>query len=283
MSRFVKQHPAISLLLLATALGAVPLALVFAGVLPASFNQLGAVSASAAGIILAAIDGGEKGVRDLLGRVLIWRVNIGWWLYVLLFPAVLTVSALYLAGALSDKGASLAGVGPLYSLAPSLLFLIVFAGLGEEFGWRGFAVPRVQVRHSAFVTSLGIGVLHSLWHTPLFFVEGVSQHDIAQQIGFLPAFLGYTILVTAGAVQSTWIFNNSKGSVLLVAVYHGSLNAWNGYIDIYRGQTAGMYAYTGLMALVSIVIVLVFGTEHLSRTNRRVQAASLPTPALSQV
>jgi len=97
----------------------------------------------------------------------------------------------------------------------------------------------VQVRHSALVTSLGIGILHSLWHTPLFFIEGVSQHEIAQQIGFLPGLLGYSVLVTAGAVQSTWIFNNSKGSVLLVAVYHGALNAWNGYIDIYRGQMAG--------------------------------------------
>jgi len=132
-----------------------------------------------------------------------------------LFPAVLTVSALYLAGALTGRGTSLAGIGPLYSLVPLLLFLIVVAGLGEEFGWRGFAVPRLQVRHSAFVTSLGVGVLHFLWHTPLFFVEGVSQHEIAQQIGLLPAFLGYAILVTAGAVQSTWIFNNSKGSCWL--------------------------------------------------------------------
>lgn len=282
MFRLVKKHPATFLFLLATALGAAPLALVAAGLLPASFNQLGALSASAAGITLAAIDGGKKSVRDLLGRVLIWRVNAGWWLFVLLFPAVLTVGSLYLAGALSGKAASLAGVGPLYSLVPLLLFLIVFAGLGEEFGWRGFAVPRVQVRLSALVTSLGIGILHSLWHTPLFFIEGVSQHEIAQQIGFLPALLGYTVLVTAGAVQSTWIFNNSKGSVLLVAVYHGALNAWNGYIDIYRGQMAGIYTYTGLMALVSIAIVLVFGAENLSLTNRRVQVESSPTPILPQ-
>ncbi len=142
MFRLVKKHPATFLFLLATALGAAPLALVAAGLLPASFNQLGALSASAAGITLAAIDGGKKSVRDLLGRVLIWRVNAGWWLFVLLFPAVLTVGSLYLAGALSGKAASLPGVGPLYSLVPLLLFLIVFAGLGEEFGWRGFAVPR---------------------------------------------------------------------------------------------------------------------------------------------
>jgi len=70
---------------------------------------------------------------------------------------------------------------------------------------------------------------------------------------------------------------------LLVAVYHGSLNAWNGYIDIHRGQTAGIYAYTGLMALVAIVIVLVFGANHLSRTSQRMQAATLPIPASPQV
>jgi CAAX protease family protein len=280
MSRFVREHPATSLFLLATMLGAVPLALVVVGLVPAGFDQLGALSASVAGITLAAIDGGKKSVKDLLARVLIWRVNMGWWLFVLLFPAVLTVGALYLAGALNGNGARLTGVGPLYNVVPLLLFLIVFAGLGEEFGWRGFAVPRVQVRHSALVTSLGIGILHSLWHTPLFFIEGVSQHEIAQQIGFRPAFLGYTVLVMAGAVQSTWIFNNSKGSVLLVAVYHGALNAWNGYIDIYRGQMAAIYTYTGLMALVSIAIVVVFGAEHFSRTSMRVQVQSSLTPAL---
>lgn len=170
MFRLVKKHPATFLFLLATALGAAPLALVAAGLLPASFNQLGALSASAAGITLAAIDGGKKSVRDLLGRVLIWRVNAGWWLFVLLFPAVLTVGSLYLAGALSGKAASLAGVGPLYSLVPLLLFLIVFAGLGEEFGWRGFAVPHVcrsgtplsrRASASAFSTPSGIRLCSS--------------------------------------------------------------------------------------------------------------------------
>jgi len=66
MSRFVKRNPAIALFLLATALGAVPLALVVAGLLPASFSQLGALSASAAGIGLAAIDGGGEVSRTCL-------------------------------------------------------------------------------------------------------------------------------------------------------------------------------------------------------------------------
>jgi uncharacterized membrane protein len=76
------------------------------------------------------------------------------------------------------------------------------------------------------------------------------------------------------AVQMTWIFNSTGGSVLLVAAYHGSLNAWNGYIDIYRGRMDGLWTYTALMVLVSLVIVVVFGKENLSRTAGRIQVDS---------
>jgi membrane protease YdiL (CAAX protease family) len=268
--RVIERHPATSLFLLAAALGAGPIGLVAAGVLPAGFDQLGALSASAAGIILAAVIGGKAGVRRLLARGLIWRVPAGWWLLVLLFPAVPTLGALYLTGPFGGQPASLDGVGSILRLLPLLGLLILFAGLGEEFGWRGFGVPRMQRRYNALTAGLIIGLFHSLWHVPLFFVEGVSQHDIAQQLGLLPAVFGYTVLVTATAVQLSWVFNNTRGSVLMVAVYHGASNAWNGYIDIYRGQTTGVLVYTGLMALISVVVVAVFGAEHLSRTARRV-------------
>ena len=142
MSVFVKRHPAGSLFALAMALGMAPLAVVASGLLPASFDQLGALSASVAGIILAAIEGGKPGVRELLRRGLIWRVGIGWWLFVLLFPAIPTVASLYLGGVSGGEAGGSAEVGSLLKLVPLLLFLIVFAGVGEEFGWRGFAVPR---------------------------------------------------------------------------------------------------------------------------------------------
>jgi hypothetical protein len=272
LSRFVQQQPALSLFLLAAAFGVAPMIPVGWGLLPAGFVQLGALSASAAGIVLAATQGGRPGVRELLGRVLIWRVGIGWWLVVLVFPALLAVGAIQLAATVQGGGPSWPGASSPLAWVPRLLFLVVFAGLGEEFGWRGFAVPRVQARTGALLTSLIVGAFHSLWHIPLFFIAGVGQHAIAQQIGFLPGFLGYSVLVTALAVQSSWIFNNTRGSVLLVAVYHGAVNAWAGYIDISPGRLAGMYAYTMLAALASLVIAAVFGAEHLSRTARRVQA-----------
>lgn len=270
LAEFVKKHPALALFLLAFTLGVAPIALVAAGLLPAGFVQLGALSASGAGIILARVEGGRRGVVELLRRALIWRVGFGWWLVVLAFPALLAIGAIYVARLADPDAPGWAGIGSLPVFLATMVFLIVFAGLGEEFGWRGFALPRVQVRHRALAASLIIGGFHSLWHVPLFFMEGIGQHSIAQQVGFLPAFLGYSVLVVAGAVQSTWIFNNTRGSVLLVAVYHGVLNTWASQIDLTSGRLGGIYAYTALSALASVVIVIAFGAEHLSRSGQRV-------------
>lgn len=265
MSSFVRMHPGLSLLVLAMVLGAALIAPVAAGVAPPAFLQLGALSASAAGIILAAVEGGRNAVRELLRRVLIWRVGLGWWFFALLFPIVPAVGALYLAALFGQQAIDWTGLAPVYRGIPTLLFLIAFAGLGEEFGWRGFAVPRLQHRHKALIASLIIGALHSIWHVPLFFVKGEAYHSLVLQFGFLPAFLGYAILVTASAVQLSWLFNNTRGSVLLVAVYHGATNAWNGYIDIFRLGMSGIYAYLASMVVISIIVVLVFGPETLSR------------------
>jgi hypothetical protein len=73
----------------------------------------------------------------------------------------------------------------------------------------------------------------------------------------------------AWSIQYTWVFNNTKGSVLLAAVFHGSVNAWNGYIDVYRGYFGGILAYMVLSVIVSIIIVLLAGPNHLSRTKER--------------
>lgn len=264
MPAFVKRYPALCLGLLAMALGALLLAPAAAGLVPPGFSQLAALSASAAGFILAAIEGGRAAVRELSRRALIWRVGWGWWLLALLFPVLPAVATVYLAGIAGRHAVDWTQLAPAYTMVPALVLLIVFAGLGEEFGWRGFAVPRLQVRHNALTTSLIIGAFHSLWHLPLFFVEGEMYHTLMQQIGFLPAFLGYAVLVTALAVQLTWIFNNTRGSVLLAAVYHGAGNAWNGYIDIYRGELAGPVAYVVLMVVVSVALVVGYGAETLA-------------------
>ncbi len=149
MRNFVTKYPALSLFILALVLGVAPLAPVAAGIAPPGFLQLGALSSSVAGIILAAIEGRKGEVRELLGRALIWRVGIRWWAVALLSIGPLVVVALYLRSLLGGPLVGWNELEPPMSILQLLLILVIFAGFGEEFGWRGFAMPRLQARQSA--------------------------------------------------------------------------------------------------------------------------------------
>lgn len=269
MSRWIRKYPALSLFLLAVMLGITPVMLVAVKVLPSEYMQLGALSASVAGIILASIEGRPGSLRQLLARVLVWRVGLGWWLYVLLFPFIMATGAINLASLFGGEPITWGSLKPLSSIIPLLLLYTILAGLGEELGWRGFAIPRLQTRYNALITSLIIGILHSLWHTPLFFIDGLSWNTQAHMIGLLPAFLVTAITVINTAIQLTWIFNNTRGSVLLVAVAHGASGAWYSYMGFASDQIPRVYANAILMTSVSIIIVLVFGVKNLSRKNER--------------
>jgi membrane protease YdiL (CAAX protease family) len=267
MSGFVKRHPALSLFLLAVLLGPGLVAPVLLGVAPRGFVQLGALSASAAGLILAAVEGGWAAVRELIRRALIWRVGLGWWLVALVFPAVPALGALYLTATL-DRGGVWPSLGPWYQFVSMLLFQIVFAGVGEEFGWRGFALPRLQRRHTALVASLIIGGFHAAWHLPLFFLPGDTYATLVSELGLIPAFLGYAALVVSLAVLLTWMFNSTGGSVLIAASFHGAVNAWNNFLDIAGGGTTALLRYVALLAVVSVIVAVGFGPTNLSRRTR---------------
>ena len=268
MSTIVRKYPALSLFVLAVFLGTPPLVAINAGLLPEAADQLAAFSPIIAAFILAAIEGRKGGVKELLGRVTIWRVGIQWWVFALLFPIIPAVAALYLFDLFGGPAVDWSGLRPLSSIVPSIIILTVLAGFGEEFGWRGFAMPRLQTRHNALVSSLIIGVLWGMWHIPLFLTKGTIQSKWLAEAGWI-APLGYTVFCIAWSIQYTWVFNNTKGSVLLAAFLHGAVNAWNGYIDVYRGHFGGILAYAALSVIVSLVIVILAGATNLSRKTKR--------------
>jgi CAAX protease family protein len=269
MSTLVRRYPALSLLVLALIFGVAPLVAVNAGLLPQGAKQLAAFSASLAGIVLAVVEGRKGGVRELLGRFLIWRVGLRWWAFALLFGVITAVAALYLFNLFGGPAVDWSGLKPLSSVVPMIIVLTILAGMGEEFGWRGFALPRLQARHNALVSSLIIGLVWGIWHIPLFLTQGTIQYKWQLEAGMIPAVLGYTVFCIAWSIQYTWVFNNTKGSVLLAAVVHGAVNAWNGYIDVYRGHFGGIVAYAVVSVIVSIIIVLLAGATNLSRTKER--------------
>ena len=269
MSTFVKKYPAISLLVLAMIFGTAPALIVATGLLSPAWTQLGALSSSLAAIVLVIVEGRKGGLRELLGRALIWRVGIQWWIFALFFMIVPSVASLYLYHLLGGPAVDWSGLQPLYKVVPMFIFLTIAAGIGEEFGWRGFLLPRLQSRHNALVSGLIVGVAWATWHIPLFFIKGTSQYEQQLDGGLLPAILGYAVFVIAQSVQFTWLFNNTKGSVLLAAVFHGASNTWAGYIDVYRGHFDGILVLVVVSVLITTIIVPMAGANDLSRTFKR--------------
>ena len=163
---------------------------------------------------------GREGVRRLLGRIVLWRVGFRWYLFVLLgTPAIVVLSTLAMPGALASfQAEAVPRVLVLYVLAG---FFFLFAGgpFFEEIGWRGFALPRLQRLYGPLVGSLVLGVLWGLWHLPLFLIPSWdTPHGSVLDVAL---FVGLALALT---VVLTWVFNNTKGSVLLAILAHGSLN-----------------------------------------------------------
>jgi membrane protease YdiL (CAAX protease family) len=269
MSAFVKNYPALSMFVLALIFGSDVSLAIATDLLPPAAAQLGALSSSLAAIILVVVEGRKDGLRELLSRFLIWRVGLQWWAVALFFAVLPSVAALYLFSLLGGPLADWRGLPPLYTVLPMFLLYTIAAGIGEEFGWRGFLLPRLEIRHNALVSSLIIGVMWAIWHIPQFFIQGTFQHDLQSQGGLLPAILAFSLFVIVSSVWFTWIFNNTRGSVLLAAVMHGASNTWGGYIDVYRGYFGGILAFGAVSVLVTIIIVLVAGPRDLSRAHKR--------------
>lgn len=280
MSVFVKKYPAISLLVLAMIFGFAPALAVEVGWLPPAWIQLGALSSSLAAIVLVMIEGRKGGLRELLRRGLIWRVGIQWWIFALFFMIIPTVASLYLYRLLGGPAVDWSELQPLYQVVSNFIYLTLAAGIGEEFGWRGYLLPRLQSRHNALVSGLMVGVAWAIWHIPLFFIEGTSQYEQQLQFGLLTV-LGYAAFVIAQSIQFTWLFNNSKGSVLLAAVFHGASNTWAGYLGMGNSPFGGILTLMTLSVLISAIIVVMTGANDLSRKFKRNvldTGAELPDP-----
>jgi membrane protease YdiL (CAAX protease family) len=168
-----------------------------------------------ASLAVTAVTSGRAGVGLLLRRCVQWRVGIGWYLvamfgflpiwgvYLILFYGINLPVALLLNWTL------------LFTVFfPQAVFIILTASFAEELGWRGFALPRLQQRYGPVLGTVILGSLHGLWHLPAFFTMLLGPFILTSYVGFL-------IVAIAGTFLYTWVFNHTKGSVLLATLTHG--------------------------------------------------------------
>jgi uncharacterized protein len=212
---------------------------------------------------------GGRAVIDLLKRFLLWRIGWRWYASLLIIPAT------YLFGAgvhawvnqvpLDFRNtAAYAAVGSTSQMLGFVLPVFI-AGIlwnGEEIGWRGYVLPRLQFRYAALFSALIVGVVWGLWHIAVYIRS------------FNPTwFAWYLVGVIAKSVLITWAYNGSKGSLLLATLYHSMWNTAGIFLPITTKLSAadpGAYAYVIVSEVaVAALLTLLSGPEHLSRTHAR--------------
>lgn len=287
-TRFTHRYSVVAFFVLAMLLGAGSVVLVAQGVIPADAALLSSLSASIAGVIMTAVEDGRAGLKLMLKRLLIWRVGLGYWLFAIFF--------IFLAVPLSSLTNPLFGGDPLSleELKPTFdiffLFISFFivAGLGQELGWTGFLLPRLQARYSALTSCFIRAIIVGVWHLPLLYYASLQLPAFASfpyggwiaQKGFLAAFGTLTLVFALPwSIFSSWIFNNTRGSLLLVAVLHTSeiwVVYWMLQAGISESNLDNYWGYAAVMVVTSALIVLISGAQNLSRQRERIVHQSSP-------
>ncbi len=213
-----------------------------------------AIGPALAAVIVLCVVEGKTAVQNLLKGLIRWRVGLVWYIVALLGSLMLLITARGITQLLGFSATVPTQPVELSHYVVLSFTVNFFANICEEIGWRGFALPRLQKQHSAFIATLIVGTLWAFWHLPTVFLVG-------NPMGEFP--LLWFILIVTNSFIYTWIYNNTKGSILLVALFHGSLNVWGAFIP-----GVSPIADVLLNCVVAIILITVFGKANLSRQKR---------------
>lgn len=268
MRAFVKRHDLALFVVLTYGLSWadwIPLLLRGALVVPGGHitHFPGLAGPAAAALIVAALTEGRVGITRLLRRMLLVSKPTLRFLTYALSPLIFLVFALA-AAALTRSPMPEPGECGIYSGLPPLSFpavlllVFLFNGYGEETGWRGFALVRLQERFGPVKGTLVLALLWAGWHTPSFwFVEGYRNLGVAGLVG------GVGLGICAGAVVLARVSNQTGGSVFAVSLWHATYNL-----------TSATAASRGIIGAVTTTCVMVWAGVLLFQEWRRPVANS---------
>jgi membrane protease YdiL (CAAX protease family) len=271
VSIWTKKHPVLAYFILAVALSwsvELPLAAAAQGWLnlqiPIAIHYLAAFGPMLAGIVMTWVTGGSGGLKELWGRATKWRVGLTGAAFAILSPVALFALASIVIRLMGGEWPDLRLLGavnylPFLGIAVLPLWLATY-GFGEEVGWRGFALPRLQKGRNALSASVILGLMWSLWHVPAFLYL-----DTYVKAGGLAVFPGVAFGIVMGAIVLTWLYNTTHGSVLMVAVWHALFDLFTAAkaIDAYNSALQSAVIMIG-----AVIIVVAFKPANLSRVEK---------------
>lgn len=212
MKPFLNQHRLAAFFALAFALSWYPWIFALIRGQTSGPNPLGPLLAA---LIMTAITSGRSGLREFLKRIIRYRVGLKWYAIVFGIPVLVCLVSIGLTFCVQPHlQASALSIEKIRELPERFIFILLFIGLGEESGWRGFALPELQTKYSAFRASLVLAPIWAVWHLPLI----GNEFPWPVVAPFLISVFGATFLLT-------WIFNRTNDSVLLPMLCHATVNS----------------------------------------------------------
>jgi len=222
---------------------------------------LGSFGPTLAAVLLWIFSGRRAELRNAFRRLLPHRARFIWYVVALLLPVGMLLPGLFTFALL---GGDIAGFG-IATLLLTFVPAIFISGLGEEMGWRGYALTRLQMTRSPFISSFIVGGFWGLWHLPIVYWFS-SQAGLL----FLAEFGLYVLLLTAGSVIFTWVYNATDKSLLIVVLMHAAFTSAGNGVAAFTHPVAGgtwvPYIVNVLSAsVVAIVVVVLNRTRMFSR------------------
>lgn len=206
---------------------------------------------------------GMKGLKVLLARC--FQIKPFLYLVIALCsPFILACLAGLLSSIITKQPLDLSGIFdakefPEWNILTIFIYNFVFFGYGEEVGWRGFALPRLQFKVHALSASILLTVIWALWHLPLFFYR--PGYTTMEWTGML----GWVFSLLTGSILLTWLYNSSRASILICAVFHSTIDI--AFTANFADQN--MMNYLGfLITIWGILTIIIFKPKNLASLPR---------------
>ena len=232
----------------------------------------GLLGPSLSGFIMTGITEGRAGIRRLLRRIVLWRVGLLWYLFALIgIPMVMVLATIIFRPGAVESFQTLAPLSVLPYLSAFVFMVLIGGPLFEEPGWSGFAQPRLQRLHSPLIGGLILGSLWALWHLPGFLIPSQDLTDIPPR-GSVLDFVVFAIALIALRLIMQWVFNNTKGSVLIAILVHASWNTFYSaaLIQLFPAPSVlGSYLNLTIAAGAVAVVLIVLTRGRLGYRNYR--------------
>jgi CAAX protease family protein len=234
-------------------------------------NPLGPLVAA---ILITALTEGRAGIKNLLRKIIQWRAGISWYSAVFLIPVGMCITAAAITLIAGAPVPAMPDQTVFAGLLDRFIFIFLFIGLGEETGWRGYALPQLQKTNSPLRSSFILAPIWALWHLPLFGLEIHSNIAVPFLIG-----------VFSATIIATWIYNRTRGSILLQMLFHTTVNTVTGGLifPLFKGEyfTILWWVYSALWLGAALLIVKLnsaqFKEQPGQRSQNEIAFTSLPS------